>query len=400
MKITGMESTLYAFDLDRRMGDANSPSGRVRGSGCIVELHTDGGLTGIGLGGGGVRPQMRALVEQLLKGQDPRRVRGLWQRMIDRHFKGGHDGLINDAIATLDMALWDLKAKANGEPLWKTLGGSRQRVHCYASDLGLPMSDADLEAWYRRMAAQYGFRHAKLKVGLDQDADIRRLEMMAKVFKEGSDDPMLLVDANEYWSPKQAIRKISEMEERVDIAWVEEPARRWDYLGLRRVRDAVRAAVCAGENLDTLGDFLPYFQHRAADVVQVSYGMGGITCALQIADAAFGYELPVTLGGSPGSIHAHLAAVMPNFMTMEVIDPVAPDGVFTSDVEIVDGWAVPGDKPGLGIEIDREALHRQAVDAIPPGAGPSPFGRRPGAGLYEVPPTEVERAEAAKGVGA
>lgn len=398
MKITGLESTLYAFDLDRRMGDANSPSGRIRGSGCVVELHTDEGLTGIGLGGGGVRPQMQALVEQLLGGQDPRRVRGLWQRMIDKHFKGGHDGLINDAIATLDMALWDLKAKANGEPLWKTLGGSKQRVHCYASDLGLPMSDADLEAWYRRMAAKYGFRHAKLKVGLDQDADIRRLEMMAKVFKECSDDPMLLVDANEYWSPKQAIRKISEMEERVDITWVEEPARRWDYLGLRRVRDAVRAAVCAGENLDTLGDFLPYFQHRAADVVQVSYGMGGITCALQIADAAFGYELPVTLGGSPGSIHAHLAAVMPNFMTMEVIDPVAPDGVFTSDVEIIDGWALPGDKPGLGIEIDHQALHRQAVDTIPPGAGPSPFGRRPGAGLYEVPPTETERAVAAQGV--
>ena len=327
MKITEMESTLYAFELDRRMGDANSPSGRVRGSGCVVELQTDAGLTGIGLGGGGVRLQMQGMVDQLLAGQDPRRVQGLWQRMVDKHFKGGHDGLINDAIATLDMALWDLKAKANDEPLWKTLGGSKRQVHCYASDLGLPMADAELEAWYRRMAKDYGFRNAKLKVGLDQDADIRRLGLMEAVFKERAEAPMLLIDANEYWSPKQAIRKVGEMEEQFDITWVEEPARRWDYLGLRRVKDGVRAAVCAGENLDTLGDFLPYFQHRAADVIQVSYGMGGISCALQIADAAFGYELPITLGGSPGSIHAHLATVMPNFMTMEVIDPVAPDGV-------------------------------------------------------------------------
>ena len=181
---------------------------------------------------------------------------------------------------------------------------------------------------------------------------------------------------------------------------IEEPARRWDYLGLRRVKEGVRTAVCAGENLDTLGDFLPYFQHRAADVIQVSYGMTGISCALQIADAAFGYELPITLGGSPGLIHAHLATVMPNFMTLEVPDPVVRDGVFTSDIEIVDGWAVLGDRPGLGLEIDREALEKGRVDAIPAGSGPSPFGRRPGAGLYEVLPTEEERAEAAKGVSA
>ena len=87
-------------------------------------------------------------------------------------------------------------------------------------------------------------------------------------------------------------------------------------------------------------------------------------------------------------------------MTLEVPDPVVRDGVFTSDIEIVDGWAVLGDRPGLGLEIDREALEKGRVDAIPAGSGPSPFGRRPGAGLYEVLPTEEERAEAAKGVSA
>jgi len=67
-------------------------------------------------------------------------------------------------------------------------------------------------------------------------------------------------------------------------------------------------------------------------------------------------------------------------------------------VTVEDGWAIPGDKPGLGIEINAEALEKQAIKQVPPGAGPSPFGRRPGAGLYEVPPSEEERAEAAKGV--
>ena len=166
--------------------------------------------------------------------------------MVDKHFKGGHDGLINDAISTLDMALWDLKA--NGEPLWKTLGGSKQKIHCYASDIGLPMSDADLEAWYRRMAEEHGFRHAKLKVGLDQDADLRRLEMMERVFKERTDAPMLYVDANEYWSPKQAIRKgfrnggalLYRLDRRARASL--------GLPGLRRVKESVRAAVCAGKS--------------------------------------------------------------------------------------------------------------------------------------------------------
>jgi L-alanine-DL-glutamate epimerase-like enolase superfamily enzyme len=318
--------------------------------------------------------------------------------MLDKHFKGGHDGLVNDAIAVLDVALWDLKAKANGEPLWKTLGGSKQKVHSYASGIELPMSDEAMFAWYKKQAEQYGLRGGKLKVGLDQDADMRRLGLMQEALGGASQRPMLLIDANEYWSPKQAIRKVCEMEQEYDITWVEEPARRWDFLGLRRVKDGVQAAVCAGENLDTLGDFLPYFHHRCADIIQISYGMGGISCALQIADAAYGYDLPVTLGGSPGLIHAHLATVLPNFMTMEVVDAEPPDGVFTSDVKIVDGWAIPGDRPGHGLEIDRDALEKQAIDKVPAGAGPSPFGRRPGAGLYEVLPADAERATAAKGV--
>lgn len=397
MKITGVKTTLYYYTMARRMGDANSPMGRMRGSGSLLELHTDTGLTGIALGGGGVRNIVDALVDGILIGQDPRKATGLWQRMVDKHFKGGHDGLANDAISVLDIALWDLKAKANDEPLWKTLGGTQRRINAYASGLDMPLSDRELGDWYRHMATDYGFTAGKLKVGLDQDADLRRIGIMKDALSVHTNDPDLMVDANEYWSPKQAIRKVREMESDYRIAWVEEPARRWDFLGLRRIRDAIASPVCAGENLDTLGDFLGYFHHRSADIVQVSAGMGGITCALQLADAAYGFELPITLGGSGGHLHAHLATVMPNYVTIETGNVVDDSGVVTSDVRFEDGKAVLGDKPGIGIEIDRDALAMAAVDAIPTGAGPSPFGRRPGAGLYEVPPTAEEVAEASRG---
>ena len=398
MKITGYTTTLYEFPLDRRRGDANSPSGRTRGSSNLLELFTDEGLTGVAFGGGGAGPQIKSLVEGILIGEDPRHVTGLWKRMVDRVFKGGHGGLVNDAISVLDVAMWDLKAKANDEPLWKTLGGSNPAVRAYASGMDMPRADDEVEDWYRTMAVDYGFTGGKLKIGLDQDADLRRIGRMKKGLELTTDRPDLYVDANEMWSPKQAIRKVREMEEQFDIAWVEEPARRWDFLGLRRISDAIRAPVCAGENLDTLGDFLPYFHNRSADVVQVSWGMTGITGAMQLADAAYGFELPVTLGGSPGNLNAQLAPCMPNFLTLEVQNPTPDDGVMTTDIRIVDGQAVCGDQPGTGVSFDPEALARQKVGSVTPSAGPSPFGRRPGAGLWDNPPSSEEAAAAATGV--
>ena len=398
MKITGVSCTLYQFTMGRRMGDANSPMGRARGSGCVIELHTDSELTGITTGGGAAVPIIKSLVDGVLIGQDPRRVTGLWQRMVNKHFKGGHDGLANDAISALDIALWDLKAKANDEPLWKTLGGINQPVNAYASGLDMPLSDDEIFGFYRMMAENYGFTDGKLKVGLDQDFDLRRIGIMKDALSINSDEPGLMVDANEYWSPKQAIRKVREMEEQYDLMWIEEPARRWDFLGLRRICDAVRTPVCAGENLDTLGDFLPYFHNRSADIIQVGSGMTGITCAIQIADAAYGFNLPVTLGGSAGHHHAHLATVIPNYVTIEVGNASSDDGVTSQDVTFEGGKAILGNKPGLGIEVNRDALEAASVDRIPPGSGPSPFGRRPGAGLYEVPPTEEEIAESTRGI--
>jgi L-alanine-DL-glutamate epimerase-like enolase superfamily enzyme len=395
MKITGVKTTIYEYRMARRRGDANSPSGRSRASGCVVELTTDEGLTGVALGGGGARPQINGLVNGLLMGEDPRHVTGLWQRMVERYFKGGHDGIANDAISVLDQALWDLKAKANDEPLWKTLGATNRKVLSYASGLDMPLSDDGIYEFYAHMAKNYGFKAGKLKVGLDQDADLRRIEKMQEGLKHATDKPHLFVDANEFWNPKQAIAKVREMERHFDIGWVEEPARRWDFLGLRRISDSIKAPVCAGENLDTLGDFLPYFHNRSADIVQVSTGMTGITCALQLADAAYGFELPVTMGGSGGYLNAHVAACLPNFMIMEVGEPEPEDGVYTTDIRFEDGYAILGDRPGTSIEIDQEALARQNVENISFGAGPSPFGRRPGAGLWDYAPTKDELAAAA-----
>jgi L-alanine-DL-glutamate epimerase-like enolase superfamily enzyme len=132
--------------------------------------------------------------------------------------------------------------------------------------------------------AEKGIDGGKLKVGLDMDEDLRRLGIVKDALSRNNRRPYPMIDCNEYWSPKMAIQKVSEFERHFDIFWIEEPARRWDYEGLRQVSRAVRASVATGENLKNAGDFYPLIANRAADVYNVSaQGQGGVTGCMQIA---------------------------------------------------------------------------------------------------------------------
>jgi L-alanine-DL-glutamate epimerase-like enolase superfamily enzyme len=232
------------------------------------------------------------------------------------------------------------------------------------------------------MAAR-GVHAGKLKVGLDREQDLRRIAIMRDALATSGKPPVLMVDANEYWSPKQAIRHISAYEERFDLFWVEEPARRWDVRGLREVSRAVQAAVATGENLDDVSEFRPLVAGGAVDVVEVGVRTGGITGALLVADLAYGFDLPVSLMNCPVHFMAHLAAALPNHVMMECAMLGRSDGVIAHHV-VEDGWITLTDRPGLGIEFDPARLRALAVDAPRGGARAGSWGRRRGAGLLEV----------------
>ena len=174
MKITGVRTRLYEFRSARKLADANYPPGSDLGAGLAIFLDTDEGVTGVMSGNPGSRGTVHGLVDELLVGQDPRGVRGLWKRMVDAVFKGGNRGVVTSAISALDIALWDLKAKINGEPLWRTLGASVPKVKAYASGIDLNLTDEEISAFYGGLADQ-GVHAGKLKVGLDLEADLRRL---------------------------------------------------------------------------------------------------------------------------------------------------------------------------------------------------------------------------------
>lgn len=387
MKIKGIRTRLYEVELTRPLGDANQPHGWKRAEGLAVFVDTDEGLTGIGLASAMAREAIKTL-EPLIVGRDPRGVRGLWKRMIDLAFKGGNRGFITDAISSIDVALWDLKAKINNEPLWKTLGASTRRVKAYASGLDMPLSDQELRAFYEGMATK-GFNAGKLKVGIDIEADLRRLGIMYDALKKSGKKPILMIDSNEYWSPKQAIRHIRFLEEHYDLMWAEEPARRWDYRGLRLVSQSVKAAVATGENLDDVSEFTPLVGNEAVDIVQFGFWTSGITGALQVADMAYAFELPVSMMNCPGNFMAHVAAVLPNHTHMEVLE-AGREAAFDVDIHIEDGWIVLGDSPGHGISFSEEKLSKYEKKAPSRAGTASPWGRRRGAGLYEVGPNEPE----------
>ena len=350
MKITGYRCLRTYRDWGRPVGDVNGYVDSGVTEVPIVILETDEGVTGIGTGS-------HAGIEQLfpaIVGEDPRAVSALYDRMLAQVFKAGHAGATFGGIGTLDAAIWDLKAKAAGEPLWRLLGARDRVVPGYASGLNIALDDSQLAAFYARMA-EHGFTSGKLKGGRDAEADIRRLGIIADELSRNVGRPALMLDANESWNLKQAVRYISAVEEKLDLTWIEEPLRRWDAAGHARLTRSIKAGVATGENLTGLDQYLPLFDHGAVDVVQAG-AVWGVTHFLRVAYAAHSRDLPISpVGLTANPAVAHAAASIPNHLSSEVQDLGSPFGV-TIDETYADGSIVLGDKPGNGIEIDEAAI--------------------------------------------
>lgn len=375
MKITDFRVETFAYSRGRLIGDANGVATSDLISGSILFIETDENVTGIA-----TRCPSAAAVEKVFRavaGEDPRSAVGLWKRMTDYVFKANSEGDDFKAIAAIDSALWDIKAKLAGEPLWRFLGATEPHVKAYGSGLDIGLSDDDVAAYYKRFA-DMGVDGGKLKVGPDIKRDMKRLEIVREVLSAASPEPNLLIDSNEYWSPKQAIRYISKYEEEFDLTWVEEPARRWDYRGLRKVSQGVRAAVATGENINGLDEYYPLIHNEAVDVVQLSNK--GVTMSLQVANFAYGYELPVSFNSSWGNLYAHVAAAIPNYIMQEVQD-FEPPACVKVDSYIDDGYIHLGTEPGFGVTVDEAKLKEMQANPAPSTVPIRAHVRREGAGL-------------------
>lgn len=350
MKITGYRVLRSMHDWGRPVGDVNGYIESGVTPVPIVLIDTDEGITGVGLGS----DHDIDLIFPAIEGEDPRSVTALYDRMLAQVFKAGHSGATFGGIGTLDSALWDIKAKAAGEPLWRLLGARDRFVAGYASGLDIALDDAALADFYATMAER-GFTSGKLKGGRNSDDDIRRLGIIADTLRANTRHPALMLDANESWNVKQAVRHVSAVEAVHDLSWIEEPLRRWDAAGHARLTQSVKAAVATGENLTGLEQYAPLLDANAIDIVQAA-AVWGVTHLLRVSAVAHGRNLPVSpVGLSSNSSVAHVAAAIPNHLSAEVQDLGQPFGV-TIDQEFADGGIVLGDSPGGGVTVDEKAI--------------------------------------------
>jgi L-alanine-DL-glutamate epimerase-like enolase superfamily enzyme len=252
----------------------------------------------------------------------------------------------------IDQALWDLAAKRAGLALYRFLGGTRSSVRAYASGLCFHLDEKQLQDFYAQARSQ-GYRAVKVKVGHPSvEWDLRRLSIVAEA---AGPDTQLMVDSNEAWTAKEALRRIRLYESAgFNIHWVEDPILRSDFSGLRYLRQAMGTTlVNSGEYLG-LEAKLAMIAADAVDIVNVN---DGFSDGLKVAWACAAKGIPITLGNTIMNIGAHLAAALPE---VELVEDSQLDWteLLAEPIPVRDGHFELADRPGHGILLSDDALRR------------------------------------------
>jgi D-galactarolactone cycloisomerase len=344
----------------------------------IVEIETDTGLTGWGECYGPAR--MTAAVAQSvtpwLIGEDPLRTDYLWQMIYARLRDHGQKGVVIEGLSGIDIALWDIKGKHFGVPVHRLMGGPlRTEVQAYATGLYRRKSGDPLR-YLAEEAAGYvaeGFRAVKLKVGfgVEEDAAVTRA-----VREAIGPDIALMVDANHAYDAIAAIR-LGRMIEPYDIKWFEEPVPPEDLAGYRAVKAALSIPVAGGECEFTRFGFREVLMSQSIDILQPdTCAAGGLSECKKIADMAeaFGVRYNPHVWGTGIAIAAslQLLAVLPTHtpLSLAPLQPILEfdrtehpirQALLVRPIEHTGGIVRVPDGPGLGIEVDRDALARFTV---------------------------------------
>ncbi|HWM29937.1 MAG TPA: enolase C-terminal domain-like protein, partial [Woeseiaceae bacterium] len=239
----------------------------------------------------------------------------------------------------------------NDEPLWKTLGGTRPRARAHLA-WDRPWDGRGATNWFRRRRAETGIRSASLAAGPDPAHDLKALSDVRDVLEATVPDSSLMLRFDGTSWPRDVIRHVRALETRFDLACVCSPVRRGDVRGARQIGDAVRAAVCVGHGDGDVEAFLPYLRHYAANVIELDIAALGISGSIQVADAAFGFELPVLLTGYPGHVPVHLFAALPTAMSVEITFTHSVGAVSACGITFEAGRALAGMQPGNGLSIE------------------------------------------------
>jgi L-alanine-DL-glutamate epimerase-like enolase superfamily enzyme len=364
VKITNVTTTVLRNPDQPGIQDATIRHPERGRSALFVHIATDEGLEGLGVGQlGGVRDIIEHNLKPILIGQDPLYHEKLWDDMFWRVRGFGRKGSALCAISAIDIALWDLKAKAFNVPLYKLLGPYTDRVPIYGSG-GWTSFDENELVREQLGYVERGIPRVKMKVARDfghnEAEDVRRV---AAVRKAVGDDVEIYVDANNGYYAKQAIGVAPRLAE-YGVGWFEEPVLADDIAGLAAIARSISIPVATGEHEYTKYGFKELISQGGADIVQPDVGrVGGVTEWMKVAHMAHAFNLPVA-PHAVQLVHLHLACCTPNLKVVEYLGTVeAGDRVwYTEFPEPRDGmWSPYPDRPGLGLELSPDAVRRFAV---------------------------------------
>jgi L-alanine-DL-glutamate epimerase-like enolase superfamily enzyme len=343
----------------------------------IVRVGTDEGIVGWGECFRRARALAKPAIEQVFRpallGANPLDTEVLHRRLLGMAGVAGPHGTLAVAVAGVDIALWDIKGKALGVPIWQLLGGKvRDRVPFYASSLRRDLAPAD-EA--RRVASfvEQGYKaykmHSAIPGRLDDPGD-RTLETIREIRAAVGDGVQILVDVNGAYSAHHAI-EIGRQMEQLGVSVFECPVREHDHAGLAHVANALALPVAAGESHFTHREFYELIVEGQIDILQPDVvKAAGLTELQKIAVLAGTFHRPMTVHNTQPTIctaaHLHFCAVHPHVpYTQEYnIEPVSIRDrwpILKTPLEVSGGAIAVPDGPGLGVEVD-EVMVRRLVD--------------------------------------
>ena len=358
-RIRYVKLSTLTLPLDTPISDAKVLTGVQRPMTEIIflfaEIATDDDHRGVGFsyskraGGPAQYAHAKEIADRML-GEDPSDIARIYQKLLWAGASVGRSGVATQAIAALDIALYDLKAKRSGLSLSKFLGSYRDSVPSYNTSGGFLHLSIDEVKDRATTSLAEGIGGIKIKVGQpDHRIDLNRV---AELREHLGPDVPLMVDANQQWDRPTAIR-VGRALERFGLVWIEEPLDAYDAEGHAQLAAALDTSIATGEMLSSVGEHIALIEHRSVDVIQPDAPrIGGITPFLRLAALAdqAGLQLAPHFAME---IHLHLAAAYPREPWVEHFEWLNP--LFNERLENRGGRMIVPDRLGLGFTLSEQA---------------------------------------------
>ena len=344
----------------------------IKRDAVIVKITTDEGISGYGeahhgRAPGAVAHLINTTMRELVLNMNALETIEVWKKMYRMQLAShGMGAAAAIAMSGIDIALWDIRGKVLGWPLYRILGGTRQEIQTYAGGVSLGFQKTDSLVDEIHSLKQLGHQAIKLRIGDRPDLDLERVKAVRKTF---GNDLKILTDVNTAYSLEDA-RKVMPVLESEGVGWIEEPFPPHDYRSYSIASKFSTLPIAAGENHYTRFEYIKLIEEGIVQILQPDISKtGGITEAIRISAMASAWKLPINPHSSMTGLN--MAA------TIHLLASIENAGYFEADVshknpfrdQLVStpyklssiGTVIPLDKPGIGVEVDQEFITKHPV---------------------------------------